>query len=101
MSNPTADHQFAIGEIAVICNMPEPVARWNGEELAITGPCEFRKWKLITDKSIHREGLAYKGKLSTGKEVCIRPEHLRKRRPPQDWMKLCRLDQVPQKGVPA
>lgn len=86
---------FAVGEIAIFW--------WPGSichkcEMTVLSPLEYVEFMdmetgrmrtgwchRIEGTFLHEPGVTYVSP----------PEHLRKRRPPQDWLKLCHLDETP------
>jgi hypothetical protein len=100
-ANRTEEQHFEVGEVAVGQN-----ARWrlcrNGMECVVTGALAYRRFSCPSVEG-HSSGVCYKVRWADGDETCAWPDQLRKRRPPQDWVKLCRLNEVPaeSEGVPA
>lgn len=84
-----ANETFSVGEIVVIQNASKP--GFNGMEVTITGGLGCRYMRHVGpvfcyELSFHdADGLPY----------LARPHQIRKRRPPQDWVKLCQLDDLP------
>lgn len=90
-------HTFEVGEIAVIAAFIDHPERM-GWEVEIIGPLQ-NYWV----RPIHRESymkFGYQVRLpqpdALGRiNACYGAHELRKRRPPQDWVKLCNLTDVP------
>lgn len=84
--------EFRVGEIAIVWYAFGP-SKKNGDEceiVALAGPADYVS--PITGK------LIFAGKfliLYRGEHYQCFPCHLRKRRPPPDWQKLCNLDSLP------
>ena len=85
-------HTFKVGEIAIIAAVDHPNVRgdWVGKEVEILGPLEqFRgEASYRISHPLGRLANAYAAQ-----------RHLRKRRPPQDWVKLCNLTDIPREVV--
>jgi hypothetical protein len=81
---------FSVGEVAVYVG---PTASLHGRECTIIGGLQMRS----TLFNYGRIGMAlrYDVRFPDGVEFHVRAEYLRKRRPPQDWEKLCRLTDRP------
>lgn len=77
---------FKVGEIADLV-----YSRFgnDGHECTVTGPLQLR-----LNKVTRLEEVAYAIEVS-GKPYMALPDQLRKRRPPQDWAKLCNLEELP------
>lgn len=78
---------FAVGEIAEI--VYSRYERGQGMECTIVAPLRLRRntiTALIEDCYVIEV---------EGEKYCALPDQLRKKRPPQDWMSLCHLDEVP------
>lgn len=77
---------FSVGEIAIFKH--DGMARYDGQEVevfSVTG-CNG------CGRSPHgRYGI----RAQDGHRLCVDGRTLRKRRPPQDWVKLCNLTDVP------
>lgn len=86
---------FSVGEIAVICNAPAHARHYEGCEVVITAPLAYREWYVYPTRT-DCAGLAYECDFPTGERMCIRPIYLRKRRPPQDWVRIANLVSLPQ-----
>lgn len=86
-------HTFKIGEIAIYTRPGSP---YNGTEVMIVGPLIPR---VGNDHLTGTPYVEYDGYQITPNELPGRygakPEWLRKRRPPQDWVKLCNLHDIP------
>lgn len=84
--------KFEVGEIAIAqdwLGMPEV----NGTEVTVIGPLT---WKTCREVSTGRVSTKYRYRVrSFAGDTWSPPEKLRKRRPPQDWVKLCRLNDLP------
>lgn len=88
---------FAVGEVAIyLC----PNTHLHGTEVTITSALQYHR---IYDWNIHGpvecSFYEFDSPLITTYErsmrPCARPEELLKRRPPQDWQILCKLDEAP------
>lgn len=92
-----ADH-FEVGEVAIF---HDPGGTHHGVEVTITSRLHGAwlrrlstgEWSFACGHDIESPAL---GVAPMGNGWCAPVENLRKRRPPQDWVKLCRLSQVPQ-----
>lgn len=84
---------FKVGEIAVIQHC-QNFAEYEGVECEITDGLEPRMcWRGIKcDLALVN---VYCVLAADGKEFVLEPYQLRKRRPPQDWLKLCNLTDIP------
>lgn len=92
MSNET----FKVGEVALYVRPGSPNY---GRPLTITGPLQMRP---IFDKGVgHRTAMTYQvespffGECKNPTGWLAEPQWLRKLPPPQDWVKLCQLDNIP------
>lgn len=84
---------FKLGEIAILCNATI-LAEYNGQECQIIGPLTTRAARsTVTNETVYLFG--YRVAVADGKTLAVEPQQLRKKRPPQDWQKLCNLDDVP------
>lgn len=83
---------FSVGEIAVGFGFVVDIEN-NGMECEIEGPLEWAAWYHPNGEV--GECFGHDVRWADGEEGFERPEHLRKRRPPQDWKKLCRLTDAP------
>lgn len=88
--------RFDVGEVAVY-NRPE--SKFHGMDVVVNGPLACRNivrlsgvvdlcWSYEIDADFGR-------KPPNGNGWAVEPHMLRKRRPPQDWVKLCRLTDRP------
>lgn len=89
-------HTFKIGEIAILQNATNPAE--NGMEVEVVAQPRPTNWFFpvtsmlipanyyVIKANVGLDGTPYWG---------CRPDQLRKRRPPQDWMKLCNLTDIP------
>lgn len=89
---------FRIGEVAIF---HRPGSRYNGVEVCVTEALHLSSVFDFRD-GITRLELVYGIEsphfppLRPGRDGhCARPDELRKKRPPQDWAKLCNLDEAP------
>lgn len=84
---------FKVGEIAIVCGYiqwPE----FLGTEVEIIGPLDTYPVRgRGSPQTYLRHG--YHVIRSDGRSAVYSPWNLRKRRPPQDWVKLCNLRDVP------
>lgn len=93
-------HQFKVGEIAVVTYTRGPHLVV-GEEVEVIGPLETRMMHTGAVETGYRVYSRHscdpvsKQILTTGRFICVLPDQLRKRRPPQDWVKLCNLTHLP------
>lgn len=84
---------FRIGEIAIYTRPGSP---YNGSEVMVVGPLLPRVGDDLLTGNLYVEYDGYQITLNELPGIYgARPEWLRKRRPPQDWMKLCNLADVP------
>ena len=91
-------HTFEIGEIAVFCAHKFTPVRL-GQEVEIIGALKVRRtWWPVPGENEHRP-LCYKVRFPDGLSSNLEPWQLRKRRPPQDWVKLCNLHDIPREVV--
>ena len=105
MSNPSAEQRFVVGEVAIF---NRPGSRFDGMEVTISVGLHFA---LVRDQKTGQDAYGYvygiEGDFGPKRpgvvNWCTPPDHLRKKRPPQDWVKLCRLAELPaeSEGVPA
>jgi hypothetical protein len=94
--NSFPEQRFEVGEVAIFTRIG---SRFHGMEVTIIKPLHLA---LIHDQITGIDALAYVYKIdgpfgSHRPEVdgwAAPPEFLRKRRPPQDWIKLCDLASV-------
>lgn len=101
----TAEQRFEVGEVAIF---NRPGSRFDGMEVTISAALHLA---LVRDRKTELEAYGYvygiEGDFGPKRhgvaQWCAPPDQLRKKRPPQDWVKLCRLDEVPaeSEGVPA
>lgn len=90
---PVTAEQYGIGELVVV-NKPD--SRWHGAEVTITGPLHMTASLLAGTGEIFPPEPCYSISCPWHPGPCVSPpRYLRKRRPPQDWAKLCALDSVP------
>lgn len=75
---------FAVGEIAIVTGQI-----WPAWECYRGSECEV----IRIDNP--RDHAGYTIKMADGLLVTCAEDNLRKRRPPQDWLKLCNLDETP------
>jgi hypothetical protein len=98
------NHRFDVGEIAIYCH---PDSQWCGREVTIAGPLELtaynnlRTGELVVEFAHRIDAPFIRQELPPGAGFVTAPRWLRKRRPPQDWVKLCELDKIPAEGVRA
>lgn len=90
---------FKIGEIAVYIGHNGDALKWSGSrkiplgtEVEIISP--YGIYPVRTDTGVV-QAYRYRCRVSDGHIAMAKPEWLRKRRPPQDWVKLCQLDNLP------
>jgi hypothetical protein len=89
------DPKFEIGEVAIL---KESVCwpEYNGQECTITGDLELRSVYIDRARTIRGDiRPRYVVRCQDGHIFAVPPSCLRKRRPPQDWIKLCHLSEVP------
>jgi hypothetical protein len=86
---------FEVGEIAVIKWVLDPAfAYMIGTEVLVIGPLKWRDYAWPRyDGVLGAE--CYVIRRADSYECCADPRQLRKRRPPQDWAKICHLDSLP------
>lgn len=94
----TDDQRFEIGEIAIFVGTngdrlesPGCAQTPLGAEVQIVGGYELRKVRTVKGPVMAERYLC----LWQGTHYCAKPSWLRKRRPPQDWVRLCSLDSLP------
>lgn len=90
---------FSVGEIAIIVaasEWPERIG-WEVEIIAPLGDYSYcsRFDSQIRIATGYRIRMPEKCSLTGTSTAVCKPEFLRKRRPPQDWVKLCRLNETP------
>lgn len=97
--------QYSVGEVAIF---HRPGSSFHGMEVTITKPLHLSNvldWKdgSIADQWVYGIDGPFDVKPRHGTGFCAAPTELRKKRPPPDWVKLCRLDEMPaeSEGVPA
>lgn len=83
---------FSVGEIAIYCNGTFETG-YDGQECEVVGQLMWR-WATHPDGTRHAYH-AYRTHAQDGQVIISEPHQLRKRRPPQDWVKLCRLTDLP------
>jgi hypothetical protein len=92
--------RFEVGEVAITvnCQFPEN----NGHEVIILSEREFfRAYKAGTYPLVSvGEDWGYHVQWEDGRKSYQFEHQLRKRHPPQDWVKLCRLTECPDE-IPA
>jgi hypothetical protein len=80
--------KFKVGDVVEIYN----ISGWNGQECVITGPLRSRSHiNMATAETSY--GLCYEIEVEGRPFVCT-PEKLRPRLAPQDWGRLCALEQI-------
>lgn len=84
---------FEVGEVAIAQNLTYRPEK-NGLEVIVRSRLYFANW-ISTSGNGFGEGWGYDVKWSDGDITFQEPWELRKRRPPQDWAKLCELDNIP------
>lgn len=80
---------FSVGEIVLVVGAtrhPENI----GQEMTVVRPYGMRR---ASDTGA--EFMGYGIERADGVRFAVRPQHIRKRRPPQDWVKLCHLTDLP------
>ena len=84
---------YEIGEVAIL-SAADP--RINGTEVTVTGQLQWKRMRGRVSREIY-EGPAYpiSGPGLIEGRSWAPPYQLRKRRPPQDWIQLCRLAERP------
>jgi hypothetical protein len=92
MSDPRTSETFAIGEVAVLCNLTILTHR-NGLEVEIIGGLENRP--AIRTNGDHVVILGYEVRDPTGEITITAPHRLRKKRPPRNDLQVVRWDQCP------
>jgi hypothetical protein len=84
---------FEVGEVAIF---HDPGMPRHGREVTVISALQYGEIVLNDGTMIWAWAYSIE---SPGDEACASycamPENLRKRRPPQDWQQLCRLDEVP------
>lgn len=81
---------FKVGEIAILIEPSDP--DWPaGIEVTIAGPLELVTCECGCKTTV----LAHFIGLKRGIKMHAPPSALRKRRPPQDWVRICHLDSLP------
>lgn len=89
MNDPRTSDALAVGDIAVVVSAafhPENI----GCEVEIVGPLQMR-----CSRQTGKYLLAYRIRRGDGKEFAAHPQHLRKKRPPRDDLKVVRWDECP------
>ena len=93
---------FEVGEVAIYWR---PEAHYHGEEVTIKSSLtELEFWDFHAGKVTepgHKVDAPFLKGYPANFVFCVALKHLRKRRPPQDWVKLCELDKLPADAVPA
>jgi hypothetical protein len=82
---------FAVGEVAIFWMSGDC---YHLAECTIVGPLHFSVIVNTNTEEV-RQCDVYDIQFLDGLEAPSPPGHLRKRRPPQDWQQLCKLDEVP------
>lgn len=87
---------FEIGEVAIF---HDPGNGYHGKEVTIIGPLEHGM--LLVGRNRYRAHWHHAVDVMDcyGKPSYAPVEYLRKRRPPQDWKSLCKLDEIPAEEV--
>lgn len=87
---------FSVGEIAIFQNARVEPAH-NGQECEVVQPLGDY---VMRPHEWYPQGRPYTGyviRFQGDNDVyAAAPDQLRKRRPPQDWVKLCNLDKIPE-----
>lgn len=88
---------FSVGEVAIWVREGSPNY---GREVTIAGPLQLvNAWQpdgsCIYDYRYPMDA-DFAPVSPHGNGWCAHPDWLKKRRPPQDWVKLCQLDNLPQ-----
>jgi hypothetical protein len=78
-------NSFQVGEIAIVV-----APNFEGDEVEVIGSLGYRHWHCALSND-PREGVSYLVRHPSYSHFVVRPEYLRKKRPPQDWNTLCRL----------
>jgi hypothetical protein len=91
--------RFEVGEVAEYCTGVD----WR--EVTIIGPLRERSFiNVLTGEELTRPTYVIEAPwmrlIFPRNSLIAGPHQLRKRRPPQDWVKLCELDKIPTEGVP-
>lgn len=84
---------YEVGEVAIYTAVG---SQHHGCEVTVTGALEMRAWmnpRGATGNSLSYE-IVFVGD-APDDDYVAEPHELRKRRPPQDWVKLCRLNEEP------
>lgn len=92
------DDRFAVGEVAILLwddGWPDyPLC-----ECTVIAPARLFRVSYKSNGSMALADMLrpqYLVRDEAGEEWCVAPEMLRKKRPPQDWAKLCELDSLPE-----
>jgi hypothetical protein len=85
---------FEVGEVAIY---HKPTSCFSGTEVTVVGPLEVRRvWRDGPTSMLSYQVDADFGRPPpNGVGWAVEPHRLRKRRPPQDWIRLCRLTESP------
>lgn len=84
---------FSVGEIAFLQNGTH-ITRYDGEECEVVGALGTYLADMPDGSLVPWRG-CYRVCISDGTYLISEPHQLRKRRPPQDWVKLCHLNETP------
>lgn len=82
---------FAVGEVAVYWR---PVSEWHGTEVAVISMLQESMWRREVPPG-RGIGWGYDVEWPDGEVTFQTVDELRKRHPPQDWTKLCQLEEAP------
>lgn len=88
-------HIFKVGEIVEIHSLQHDT-EWNGREAQVIGPLQV--YDNVHSRSRGELESIYGYRLEAPwwpRKIVLESRFLRKRRPPQDWVKLCNLTDVP------
>jgi hypothetical protein len=90
---------FAVGEVAIYWR---PESQYHLTQCTIRSPLCWSEW---FDRLTGRlgQGYCYEANSPAWPDPDahpVEPCHLRKRRPPQDWTRLCNLDEAPVQAKP-
>lgn len=94
-----SDQTFSVGEVAIIVGdcLPNMI----GDDVTIAGVRQlYLAWVPTLQRAMMVDGYAVSHPAFPTNGI-VRPEYLRKKRPPQDWAKLANLTNAPRELEPA
>lgn len=84
--------RFAVGEVAIYVGPESP---WRGFEVTVMGPLTHKRWQGRDGKMYESDCYHIQIPYVNEDFLIAEPHELRKKPPPQDWVRICRLSERP------